>query len=115
MASFHPALPDEPLIFVEVALTRQIASEIAPLIDPQAPVGDPMPPIRRCSIRSTTRSRAARYQFPATSLLKQVISELGDELPQLKHFVTLSPVPRLAEGLQKLPAGGFGEWPVEAL
>ncbi|MCB1798789.1 MAG: malonyl-CoA decarboxylase family protein, partial [Gammaproteobacteria bacterium] len=48
-------------------------------------------------------------------LLKQVLSELGDELPQLKHFVTLSPVPRLAEGLQKLLAGGFGEWPVEAL
>ena len=40
-AFFHPALPDEPLIFVEVALVGGMADRIQPLIDPEAPVGDP--------------------------------------------------------------------------
>ena len=112
---FHPALPDEPLIFVEVALTRQIASEIAPLIDPQAPVGDPYAADTAMFYSINNALKGLRGISFGNFLLKQVLSELGDELPQLKHFVTLSPVPRLAEGLQKLLAGGFGEWPVEAL
>ena len=46
-------------------------------------------------------------------LLKQVLSELADELPQLKHFVTLSPLPRFAEGLRLLLAGEIEDWPTD--
>ena len=55
-AFFHPALPDEPLIFVEVALVDGMADRIQPLIDPEAPVGDAG---RRRHRRSSTRSTTA--------------------------------------------------------
>ena len=59
-AFFHPALVDEPLIFVEVALTREIPDAIAPILDPRsASRSIPSAPTRRCSIRSPTASAAS--------------------------------------------------------
>ena len=112
---FHPALPEEPLIFVEVALTQQVATEVMPLIDPEAGV-----------IEADTTDTAMFYSINnalyglrgvsfGSFLLKQVLSELGAELPQLKHFVTLSPLPRFAERLDLLLGGGIEEWPLERL
>jgi malonyl-CoA decarboxylase len=48
-------------------------------------------------------------------LLKQVLSELSAELPQLRHFVTLSPLPRFAQRLDLLLAGDIGDWPADRL
>jgi malonyl-CoA decarboxylase len=48
-------------------------------------------------------------------LLKQVLSELAAEMPQLRHFVTLSPVPRFAEGLRRLLGGEIEDWPLPQL
>jgi malonyl-CoA decarboxylase len=92
-AFFHPAMPDAPLIFVEVALTEQIPGAIAPLlaVDRQ-PAG-----IERArtavfySISNTQRGLGG-ISF-GNFLIKQVVEELRRELPKLDTFVTLSPVP----------------------
>ena len=92
-AFFHPALVDEPLIFVEVALTETIPAAIAPLLaEDRALV-----PIERArtavfySISNTQRGLGG-ISF-GSFLIKQVVEELRRELPKLENFVTLSPVP----------------------
>ena len=96
-AFFHPALVDEPLIFVEVALTESIPGAIAPLL-----AGDRQPaPIERArtavfySISNTQRGLGG-ISF-GNFLIKQVVEELRRELPKLENFVTLSPVPGLMQ------------------
>ncbi|MCB1775531.1 MAG: malonyl-CoA decarboxylase family protein, partial [Gammaproteobacteria bacterium] len=108
---FHPALPEEPLIFVEVALTYEIASNIAPLIDPAGEVGDPYAADTAVFYSINNALAGLRGISFGNFLLKQVLNELADELPQLKRFVTLSPVPRLADGLRALFAGEVPDWP----
>jgi len=112
---FHPALPEDPLIFVEVALTRQVAAEIAPLIDPQAVETDPYAADTAMFYSINNSLKGLRGISFGNFLLKQVLSELGAELPQLKHFVTLSPLPNFAERLDLLLAGGIEDWPLERL
>jgi len=112
---FHPALPEEPLIFVEVALTREIAAEIAPLIDPEAPEADPYAADTAMFYSINNALKGLRGISFGNFLLKQVLSELAAELPQLKQFVTLSPVPGFAEGLGRLLDGTIEDWPPERL
>jgi malonyl-CoA decarboxylase len=92
-AFFHPALVDEPLIFVEVALTETIPGAIAPLLaeDRQAV------PVERARVAvfysiSNTQRGLGGISF-GSFLIKQVVEELRRELPKLEDFVTLSPVP----------------------
>jgi malonyl-CoA decarboxylase len=102
---FHPALPGEPLIFVEVALVEGLAAAVQPLL---APDGD----------EDAARERAARADtaiFYSISncqdglrgvsfgnfLIKQVVEELKAELPRLTRFSTLSPVPGFRRWLEK--------------
>ena len=80
-AFFHPALPDEPLIFVEVALVGGMADTVQPLIDPEAPVGDPARPTPRSSTRSTTAWRACAGVTLGNFLIKLVVADLAQELP----------------------------------
>ena len=98
-AFFHPQMHDEPLVFVEVALTRGIPREIAPLIAED-----------RVPIRDNNADTAVFYSISSTQyglrgisfgnfLIKQVVEELLRELPELKTFVTLSPVPGFANWL----------------
>ncbi len=100
-AFFHPALVDEPLIFVEVALTESIPGAIAPLLaEDRQPV-----PIDRArtavfySISNTQRGLGG-ISF-GNFLIKQVVEELRRELPKLENFVTLSPVPGFMQWLKK--------------
>jgi len=92
-AFFHPALVDEPLIFVEVALTGSIPGAIAPLLAQDRA----LVPIDRArtavfySISNTQRGLGG-ISF-GSFLIKQVVEELQRELPKLENFVTLSPVP----------------------
>src|SRR3981081_2067223 len=92
-AFFHPAMVDEPLIFVEVALTESIPTAIAPLLAEDRP----LVPIDRArtavfySISNTQRGLGG-ISF-GSFLIKQVAEELRRELPKLDTFVTLSPVP----------------------
>ncbi len=92
---FHPCLPDDPLIFVEVALTHHIADCITPLLDESADVED----LRLATTAvfysiSNTQAGLRGVSF-GDSLIKRVVDTLRDEFPKLKIFVTLSPIPGL--------------------
>ena len=97
---FHPQLVDEPLIFVEVALTEHIPDAVAPLLD-----------LTRTPIAAAEATTAVFYSISNTQkglggisfgnfLIKQVVETLKGELPNLKCFVTLSPVPGFAAWLE---------------
>jgi malonyl-CoA decarboxylase len=100
-AFFHPALPDAPLIFVEVALTETIPSSIAPLlaVDRQSVAAERARTAVFYSISNTQRGLGG-ISF-GNFLIKQVVEELRRELPKLDTFVTLSPVPVFMQWLQQ--------------
>jgi malonyl-CoA decarboxylase len=99
-AFIHPQMPDEPLVFVEVALTRGIPSRIAPLINPERePIGETEADTAVFYSISSTQDGLRGVSF-GNFLIKQVVEELVRELPPLACFVTLSPVPGLAAWLQ---------------
>ncbi|MBT0778597.1 malonyl-CoA decarboxylase [Paracoccus sp. pheM1] len=98
---FHPQLVDEPLIFVEVALTEEIPDNVAGLLD-----------LDRQPIEAERASTAVFYSISNTQrglagvsfgnfLIKQVVEELKAELPNIRSFVTLSPVPGFAAWLAR--------------
>jgi malonyl-CoA decarboxylase len=100
-AFFHPALMDEPLIFVEVALTRGLPVAIEPILsDKRAPVElDRATTAVFYSISNCQRGLAG-VSF-GHFLIKQVVEEVGRELPRLSTFVTLSPAPNFAEWVKR--------------
>ncbi|MES9944263.1 MAG: malonyl-CoA decarboxylase [Candidatus Thiodiazotropha sp.] len=100
-AFFHPALPQDPLIFVEVALVREVSDTIRPLIDPDAPEGDPKQADTAVFYSINNALRGLRGVSFGNFLIKQVVSELSSEFPDIRTFVTLSPIPRMRQGLLK--------------
>jgi len=101
-AFFHPALPDEPVIFIEVALTRGMASRVQPLLDLESPVTDPAS--ANCAIfySITNCQEGLRGVSFGNLLIKQVAEDLGREFPRLKTFATLSPIPGFRKWLGAL-------------
>ncbi|MEM9059128.1 MAG: malonyl-CoA decarboxylase [Pseudomonadota bacterium] len=99
-AFFHPSMPDEPLIFVEVALTREVPGSIQALLaaDRDALAPDQAKVAVFYSI-SNCQPGLAGVSFGAF-LIKQVAQDLSDELPGLETFVTLSPVPGFTRWLR---------------
>ncbi len=101
-AFFHPALGDEPLIFVEVALTREIPGAIAPLLSVERrPVPQDQATTAIFYSISNCQKGLRGVSF-GSFLIKQVVEELTRDLPGLKRFVTLSPVPGFARWLREL-------------
>ena len=100
-AFFHPAIPDEPLIFVEVALTKGTPTSIQVLLseDREEVQVDQINTAVFYSI-SNCQAGLANVSF-GNFLIKQVASDLSLELPGLTTFVTLSPIPGLVKWLQK--------------
>src|ERR1700682_1229705 len=100
-AFFHPALVDEPLIFVEVALTESIPGAIAPLLaEDRQPV--PIERARTAGVSSVSNTQRGLGGISFGSfLIKQVVEELRRELPKLDNFVTLSPVPGFVQCLKQ--------------
>ena len=101
-AFFHPAMPDEPLIFVEVALTRGVPGSVQALLAED-----------RVTLAAESTDTAAFYSISncqaglagvsfGNSLIKQVASDLALTLPGLKTFVTLSPIPGFCDWLKSL-------------
>jgi malonyl-CoA decarboxylase len=92
-AFFHPALPNEPIIFIEVALTRGVSDKVQPLLDPDAPVLDPES--ADCAMfYSITNCQEGLRGVPFGSfLIKRVVEDLSRKFPRLKRFATVSPVP----------------------
>jgi malonyl-CoA decarboxylase len=102
-AFFHPALVDEPLIFVEVALTEQIPGAIAPLLaEDRQPVAVERARTAVFYSISNTQRGLGGISF-GSFLIKQVVQELQRELPKLDNFVTLSPVPGFVQWLKQAP------------
>lgn len=102
-AFFHPQLPDEPLIFVEVALLPDMPDAIAPLIDKNA---TPLAPdrFRVAAFYSISNCEPGlRGVSLGNFLIKQVAEQLQREFPRLKTFCTLSPIPGLAAWLRSQP------------
>ena len=92
-AFFHPNMPDEPLIFVEVALVEGMAHDVDALLDRTAPSGDPKAADTAILYSiSNAQPGLAGVGF-GSFLIKQVVADLAAELPNLKIFATLSPVP----------------------
>ena len=94
-AFFHPAMPDEPLIFVEVALTQGVPNSIQSLLaeDRMAIAADQANTAVFYSISNCQRGLAS-ISF-GNSLIKQVAADLASAMPDLTTFVTLSPIPGL--------------------
>jgi malonyl-CoA decarboxylase len=105
-AFFHPAMPNEPLVFVEIALTAGIATELAALLDARAPELD----LDRADTAvfysiSNCQPGLAGVNL-GTALIKQVVEALRLDLPQLHRFVTLSPIPGFRPWIERELAGG---------
>lgn len=94
-AFFHPRMPGEPLIFIEVALLRDMAGGIGPLLDEEAAPAD----LEKAASAifysiSNTQAGLKGVSF-GDALIKRVVEALRLEFPQLKLFATLSPIPGL--------------------
>ncbi len=92
-AFFHPALPQEPLIFIEVALTRGVTAQVQPLLDPESPVDDPAQATCAIFYSITNCQQGLRGVSFGNVLIKQVVEDLGKEFPRVRTFATLSPIP----------------------
>lgn len=94
-AFFHPALPDDPLIFIEVALVNELSSRIEPIIRAPAPTSDDVTANTAIFYSISNCQPGLRGVSFGNFLIKQVVSDLSRELPGLKTFSTLSPIPTL--------------------
>ena len=92
-AFFHPALPDDPVIFMEVALTRGVSTRVQPLLDLNSAVADPASADCAIFYSITNCQEGLRGVSFGNLLIKQVAEHLGREFPRLKTFATLSPIP----------------------
>jgi malonyl-CoA decarboxylase len=99
-AFFHPLLPGEPLIFVEIALTRDLPTAIAPLLAAERPIAEPRAAHTAVFYSISDCQPGLRGISFGNFLIKQVVSELSVELPGLRTFATLSPVPGLARAVE---------------
>ncbi|RTL94736.1 MCD, Malonyl-CoA decarboxylase MCD [Ancylobacter aquaticus] len=92
-AFFHPALVDEPLIFVEVALMKESPGAIFPILDPARPILRPQDATTAVFYSISNCQKGLAGVSFGNFLIKQVLDEIARELPALTTFVTLSPVP----------------------
>ena len=98
---FHPRLLEVPLIFVEVALTHDMAGCITPLLDESADAEDLNLATTAIFYSISNTQAGLRGVSFGDSLIKRVVETLKDEFPKLKIFVTLSPIPGLRAWLSK--------------
>ncbi|HEY5597947.1 MAG TPA: malonyl-CoA decarboxylase [Kiloniellales bacterium] len=101
-ALFHPRMPDEPLAFVEVALVKGIAGSIQALLDEKAPRVNSAEIDTAIFYSITNTQRGLRGISFGDYLIKRVVQRLAKEMPRIKTFATLSPVP------------GFSAWLTDA-
>lgn len=102
-AFFHPRMPDEPLIFVEVALVSGMAGDVGVLLDEEVPASDPFQADSAIFYSiSNAQAGLAGISF-GDFLIKRVASALTAELPNLKTFATLSPMPGFRAWMARAP------------
>lgn len=98
---FHPGMPDEPLIFVEVALVKGLAGNLVELLDTESPTGSPDEADTAIFYSISNCQPGLAGVNLGNLLVKQVVSALLAELPHLKTFSTLSPIPGLRSWLEE--------------
>ncbi len=104
-AFFHPQLPDEPIIFIEVALTRGMSTHVQPLLDVRSPVESPMNADCAMFYSITNCQEGLRGISFGNQLIKQVAEDLKREFPHLRRFATLSPIPGFRHWLESAAPG----------
>src|SRR6266571_3197813 len=104
-AFFHPALPDEPVIFIEVALTHGMSAKVQPLLALDSPVVDPASADCAIFYSITNPQEGLRGISFGNLLIKQVAEDLGREFPRLRTFATLSPIPGFRKWLAATAEG----------
>jgi malonyl-CoA decarboxylase len=92
-AFFHPRMPDEPLVFVEIALVKDMADNIHVLLDESAPAFDPHAAQAAIFYSISTTQAGLRGVSFGGFLIKRVVEMLAADFPKLRTFATLSPVP----------------------
>jgi len=92
-AFFHPRMPDEPLIFVEVALVKGLAGDVRALLDEDAPLQDPRAADTAIFYSISNCQQGLVGISFGNFLIKRVVDELSAEFSNLKTFSTLSPIP----------------------
>jgi malonyl-CoA decarboxylase len=92
-ALFHPSWPDEPVIFTELALTRGVSTKVQPILDPASPVLDPASCDAAVFYSITSCQPGLRGFSFGNGLIGRVVDELRAQLPRLRTFATLSPIP----------------------
>ena len=102
-AFFHPRMPMEPLIFVEVALVDDLADNIQALLDEHAPVFDAQRAKTAIFYSISNTQVGLRGVSFGNFLLKRVVEDLQRDFPRLTTFATLSPIPSLRRWLDKTP------------
>ena len=105
-AFFHPRIPNEPLIFVEVALVEGMSGNIQRLLDETAPRDDPQSADSAIFYSISNTQRGLRGISFGNFLIKQVADDLSRDLPGLKTFATLSPIPGFRKWLERKLADG---------
>lgn len=100
-AFFHPRMPDEPLIFVEVALVNGISRNIHDLLDEKAPSGDPHKADTAIFYSISNCQKGLAGVSFGNFLIKRVVADLANNMPNLKQFCTLSPIPGFMKWLKK--------------
>jgi malonyl-CoA decarboxylase len=105
-AFFHPQLPDEPIIFIEVALTRGMSAQVQPLLDVRSQVSGTLGVDCAMFYSITNCQEGLRGISFGNLLIKQVADDLQRELPRLRRFATLSPIPGFRAWLAKQEFAG---------
>jgi len=105
-AFFHPRMPEEPLIFVEIALLKGLAGSVQALLDPRAEVMDPNQADAAIFYSINNCQRGLDGIAFGNFLIKRVVEVLGREFRGLKQFATLSPVPGLCRWLSAREEAG---------
>ena len=103
-ALFHPRMPEEPLTFVEVALVKGIAADVQALLDERAPQSDPGAADTAIFYSISDTQKGLRGVSFGDYLIKRVVQHLSQELPRIKTFATLSPVPGFLAWVEDCPA-----------
>ena len=102
-AFFHPRMPLEPLIFVQVALLEELADDVQRLLDIEAPLTDASKATTAIFYSISATQTGLRGVSFGNFLLKRVVEDLQRDFPRLKAFATLSPVPGLVRWVQRNP------------
>jgi malonyl-CoA decarboxylase len=108
-ALFHPRMPQEPLAFIEVALVKGLSDNIQVLLDETAPTFDVKDADSAIFYSITNTQRGLKGITFGDYLIKMVVQRLSADMPKLKSFATLSPVPGFRAWLEAQGAAGLDE------